>query len=307
MEHGNIKAAHKPAADEDDAIVMRAPPACLTRFYSNIDFAKDVFQSESITLVRVKLMNDPFDPYFEFLTDFEDRYSAILKWIGDNHGPGEVRWFKQRMPYQAWSNFLRDINRKNSNFKENTFILCASAPLGELEPAHNLYMWGHYCAGHRGVAIEFDAAAVAASMIEHQVKIHPEWEKDRKLWTRMIYRDVIDHLSAADLYEFLKLPPERESESRFCRHLNTISRIKSTAWQPEQEWRLMWQNDEIEGNIYKVPIQPGSVRRVIIGVRVADDVAADVAAACRAGFPDAEVVKASARRGEFALDFRPMP
>jgi hypothetical protein len=307
MEDANLKAVHVPAADEDDAIIMRPPPARLTRFYSNIDFAKDVFQSQSITLIRVMLMNDPFDPYFEFLTDFEDRYSAILNWIAANHGPGEVRWFKQLMPYQSWRTFLQDVNSKNADFKKNTFIFCASAPLGELEPAHNLYMWGHYCAGHRGVAIEFDAEAVAASMIEQQMKIHPDWEKDRKLWTRMIYRDAIDHLTAGDLYEFLKLPPEREPESRFFRHLNTISRIKSTAWQSEQEWRLMWQNDQIEENIYKVPIQPGSIRRVIVGVRVADDVSADIAAACRSGFPDAEVVRASTRRGEFALDFRSMP
>ena len=307
MEPRSIAAVHKPAWEEDDAIFMRAPPARLTRFFGNLDFAKDVFHSRSITLVRATLMNDPFDPYFEFLTDFDDHYRAILKWIEANHGPGDVRWFKERMPYQAWSNFLRDINRKNANFKKNTFILCASASLGDLEPAHNLYMWGHYCAGHRGVAIEFDAETVAVSMIKHQVNIHPEWERDRKLWTRMIYRDTVVRLSAGDLYEFMKLPPEHEAESRLYRHLNTISRIKSTAWQPEQEWRLMWQNDEAEGDIYKVPIQRGSVRRVIIGLRVADDDAAQVAAACREGFPDAEVVRASARRGEFALDFRPMP
>jgi hypothetical protein len=95
-------------------------------------------------------MNDPFDPYFEFVTDFEGRYPAILSWIEANHGAKEVRWFKSVMPYQSWRNSLSGIKKRNANLKENSFLLCASAPLADLEPAHNLYMWGHYCSGHRG-------------------------------------------------------------------------------------------------------------------------------------------------------------
>lgn len=80
-------------------IFLPPPPPHLTRFYGCIDFARDVFQTKSIALVHVSKMNDPFDPYFEFLTDFEDRYAPILKWIKDNHRAREVRWFKDHMPY----------------------------------------------------------------------------------------------------------------------------------------------------------------------------------------------------------------
>ncbi|MGA3002622.1 MAG: DUF2971 domain-containing protein [Acetobacteraceae bacterium] len=287
-------------------IFMPPPPPRLTRFYGNIDFAKDVFRTKSIAFVHVSLMNDPFDPYFEFVTDFEGRYPAILSWIEANHGAKEVRWFKSVMPYQSWRNSLSGIKKRNANLKENSFLLCASAPLADLEPAHNLYMWGHYCSGHRGVAIEFDAERVATSVVEHQTKNHPDWPKDQRVWTPVIYQDKIDRLTAADLHEFLKAPLGRELQTKFAFHLNTVSRLKSTVWRPEQEWRLMWHNDELETKIYKVPILPGAVRRVFIGLRLTDDVAAQIAAECRATFPEAEVLKGSARPGEFALDFRPV-
>ena len=147
---------------------------------------------------------------------------------------------------------------------------------------------------------------MATSVVEHQTKINPNWSKEERVWTPVIYRDKIDRLTAADLYEFLKAPPEQVLQTKFAFHLNTVSRLKSTVWQPEQEWRLMWRNDEVAPKIYKVPIVPGAIRRVFVGLRVMDDVAAQIASKCRIAFPEAEVLKGSARPGEFALDFRPV-
>lgn len=306
MKQGDAEAVFAPEVERPPEIFMPPPPPRLTRFYGNIGFAMDVFQTKSIAFVHVSLMNDPFDPYFEFVTDFEDRYGAVLAWIKANQGAKELRWFKNLMPYQSWRNCLRDIKEKNAALKKDSFLLCASAPLANLEPAHNLYMWGHYCSGHRGVAIEFDADRVATSVVEHQTNHNPNWPRERRVWTPVIYQDKIDRLTAADLYELLKAPPGRELQTKFAFHLNTVSRIKSAVWQPEQEWRLMWRNDEFRTEIYKVPILPGAVRRVFVGLRVPDGDAAQIASKCRRAFPEAEVLKGSARPGEFALDFRPV-
>jgi hypothetical protein len=281
-------------------------PAYLTRFYGNVDYARDIFQTKSIALVHVSRMNDPFDPYFEFVNDFNGRYGAIVEWIENNHGAKEARWFRRVMPNPLWVNAVREIGKMNAAFRANLFLFCASAPLADLDPFQNLYMWGHYCAGHRGVAVEFDAERVAASVVEHQTLINPKWSKEQRIWVPVLYQDKIERLTAADIYHFLKSPAEKELETKLAAQLNTVSRLKSTVWQPEQEWRLMWGNDEGETGIYKLPILPGSVHRVFIGLRVAEDNAAQVAAECRAAFPEAEILKGSPRPGEFALDFQPV-
>lgn len=287
-------------------IFLPPPPAYLTRFYGNVDYARDVFQTKSIALVHVSRMNDPFDPYFEFVNDFNGRYGAMVKWIEKNHGAKEARWFKDVMPYPSWVNAVRDIEKKNADLRANLLLFCASAPLADLEPCQNLYMWGHYCAGHRGVAIEFDAERVAVSVVQHQTQIHPKWSKEQRVWAPVLYRDKIETLTAANVYDFLKAPAEEELETKLAVQLNTVSRLKSTVWQPEQEWRLMWRNDEVKAAIYKLPILPGSVHRVFVGLRVAEDCAAQIAAECRAAFPEAEILKGSPRPGEFAVDFRPV-
>lgn len=305
MASGDVELTLEPEVKGTE-IFLPPPPTYLTRFYGNVCYAREVFQTSSITFVHASCMNDPFDPYFQLINDFEDRYAAVTKWIKDTHGTKEIRWFKNIIPYTSWTNIVNDIRRKDKSLRSTLFLFCASAPHCHAEPSQNLYMWGHYCAGHRGIAIEFDAERVAASIREHQTRINPEWPKELKVWTPVIYREKIERLTPADFYDFLKASPEKELETKLAAHFNTVSRSKSTVWQPEQEWRLMWRNDEVKTQIYKVPILPGSVHRVFIGLRMADELAAQIATECRAVFPGAEILKGAARPGEFALDFRPI-
>jgi hypothetical protein len=44
-----------------------------------VDFALDTIGALEITLVDASLLNDPFDPYFFFETDFGEDYNAL--WI----------------------------------------------------------------------------------------------------------------------------------------------------------------------------------------------------------------------------------
>ena len=49
-------------------------PQYVTRFYGTTDFALDVIQNKQIAFVHVSLLNDPFDPYCFWETDFSDSY-----------------------------------------------------------------------------------------------------------------------------------------------------------------------------------------------------------------------------------------
>jgi hypothetical protein len=210
------------------------------------------------------------------------------------------------MPYAGWASFTAGVRKKSDYLKSSTFLFCASAPKEAAEPFQNLYMWGHYGSGHSGIAIEYDANVVAASVYEHQTGIYPTWPKDLKLWTPVFYRDEIARITAKAVYEFLKAPREREMETELAAHFNTISRTKATVWQPEHEWRLMWRNDKTDAKFYKVPLLDEAIRRVFIGLRMGDEQAKEIAAECKTAFPNAEILKGAARPGEFALDFYPI-
>ena len=41
---------------------MQTAPDHVTRFYSDPSFALDVLENQKVALVRVTLLNDPFDP-----------------------------------------------------------------------------------------------------------------------------------------------------------------------------------------------------------------------------------------------------
>src|ERR1700680_3680296 len=111
---GGNASTMKSEAEKRPEIFLPSPPTYLTRFYGNIDYARDVFQTSSITFVHTSCMNDPFDPYFEFINDFADRYGAIVKWIRDAYGTKEVRWFKDIMPYTPWVKTVNDVKQKNA-------------------------------------------------------------------------------------------------------------------------------------------------------------------------------------------------
>lgn len=291
---------------DSDEIFLPPPPETLTRFYGTLDYAIDLLRNHEIALVHASKMNDPFDPYFEFLNDFGDRYGAILNWIRDHRGDREVRQFKRAFPYSSWDVAVRGIREKNNVLRSSVFLFCASAPMDGYRPSQNLYMWGHYGSGHRGVAIEFNSTSVAASVRRHQIAINSQFKAEIRPWTPVLYKERLEKISAGDFYEFIMSTERTVHTTQLVRQLNTISRVKSPVWKPEQEWRLLWRNDEIEPNIYCIPIEPSAIKTIFIGLRIEERTAEEIANVARANFPDASVVQCRARPGEFALDFNPI-
>jgi len=66
-------------------IVDTAAPAAVTRFYGTVDYALDVIRTKQIAFVHVSLLNDPFDPYCFFETDFEGKYQNLLRYVKQHH------------------------------------------------------------------------------------------------------------------------------------------------------------------------------------------------------------------------------
>lgn len=79
---------------------MITPPTGLTRFYGNTSFGLDVLNKQHVALVRVTLLNDPFDPYGFFETDFGN-YIDLFKYVRAHH-PRDLGWFRVHVTAQSW-------------------------------------------------------------------------------------------------------------------------------------------------------------------------------------------------------------
>lgn len=124
-------------------------PQRVVRFYGNTDFALDAIAHRQITFIHVSLLNDPFDPYFVFETNFDANYDKLLAYVEKEH-PDYSDWFKLHVPIEHWQRLVVDIKSHMDNYKRTKFVFSCSAVTGDQHPRDNLYMWGHYANGHRG-------------------------------------------------------------------------------------------------------------------------------------------------------------
>ena len=81
--------------------------------------------------------------------------------------PHDRGWFRLHVTGQSWGKTERELRAYIAGLRTNTLLLCASAPTEMLHPKDDLYMWGHYRRGHRGLAIEFDSAALSSAVLGH--------------------------------------------------------------------------------------------------------------------------------------------
>jgi hypothetical protein len=170
-----------------------ATPATVTRFYGTVNYALDVIRTREIAFVHVSMLNDPFDPYCFFETDFEGKYPNLLRYVQQHH-PKHMPWFRAQVTPQSWGKTVRDLRAHLDDYRKHTFILSTSAPLADTHPKGNLYMWGHYGNGHRGVAIEFryQKARDVGYRISREGKQHTA-ERSRGVEQSRICGDISSH------------------------------------------------------------------------------------------------------------------
>ncbi len=290
---------------------MTSVPASITRFYGNTAFGLDVLENQQVALVRVTLLNDPFDPYGFFETDF-DNYVNLSKYVQTHH-PHDRGWFRVHVTAQSWGKTQRELEAYMAGLRANTFVLCASAPTEALHPKDNLYMWGHYGNGHRGIAIEFQPTALASVVLDHHSSQGGASLEGEQPWIQIDYAKSFRPISAEDVFQFLKECNEvdarrqkQPAQTSLDRYYRRLSVIKSSVWEAENEWRLMWRSTTETGTAYKIPITPECVRAVYLGLAISDEDRSKAVTAAAPHFPAIEVWQASKRHGDFALNFEPV-
>ncbi len=288
-----------------------ALPATVVRFYGTVEFAFDVIRNGQIAFISPSSMNDPFDPYCFFETDFGDSYMNLFKYVKHKR-PAAVPWFRSRVTARSWGKTVSEMKSYLERLKASMFILSTSAPSPELHPKDNLYMWGHYGSGHRGIAIEFDTNRTSAAVLKHHESENIVPLEEQEVWAKIEYVNTFSPIAAADVFELLDQERKIDSRRQLVRadtkldvYYRRMSVIKNTVWKSENEWRLMWHNDTGGLSVYKCPISQDCVTNIFIGFRFSGDVSAFVAESKRA-FPKAGIYRAKKRHGDLALDFEPL-
>jgi hypothetical protein len=289
------------------------PPSHVTRFYGNTEYALGVIRDRQIPFVRILRLNDPFDPYFYFETDFGEDYNRFMAHVRTRH-PENVGKFAARLPSGGWDAAIGQLRLRLETVRNQLFVLSTSAARPALHPKDNLYMWGHYGNGHRGIAIEFDTAALERAVRPYHEELNGTPPAGDGVWAQIKYDSQFGTLTAEDFYEYfiqeIDFQDGRVAERMDARldcHLRRMTIVKSDVWQPENEWRLTWQNDKADNNdeIYKIFIADGCIATIYLGLCLDSKVESKVVSAAEKNFPKAKIMKAVKRHGDFALEFEP--
>ena len=178
-------------------------PKQVTRFYGNVDFAMDVIKNRQITFVHVSLLNDPFDPYCFLETDFGDSYENLIAYVRQCH-LSDLPWFMSHVTPQSWGKTVEELKALLQYVRQTSFVLSTSTEHSALHPKDNLYMWGHYANGHRGLAIEFDTQALASAVLEHHETQNGNPSENTDVWAKIEYTKTFAPITTEFIYEFMK-------------------------------------------------------------------------------------------------------
>lgn len=133
------------------------------------------------------------------------------------------------------------------------------------------------------------------------------------MWVRIQYSSKLTPLSREHFFQFFRneifrsegkiLKPQKANLKEYW---DMIIRTKSEVWKTENEWRMLWRNDETREKIQRSPISENAITSVFIGQNISSSAEADILFETSHKFPNALIFKAKKKFGAFALDFVPI-
>lgn len=286
---------------------MAVPPQNVMRFYGNTDYAIQSIGFREITFLHCDKLNDPFDPHFFFTTDFSENYAGLIDCVQQYHAK-DFQNFENRFPQNKWKPFVNEIERYFNSLRNNTFLFSTSATNKDKHPKDNLCMWGHYGNGHRGVAIEFDTALLTKAVLAKNKMLAGEETHINEVWSEINYTAKLPKITCESIFKFVINDSEKPDEVKWegtelAKIIQLMVRSKSIEWRIEDEWRLMWLNDETKLKTQRLELLDGTITAVYLGCLAPDCLKDSLAFETKRNFPNAEVFMGKKARGDFALVF----
>lgn len=285
-----------------------APPQHVMRFY-RANRALETIESKQITFIHADKLNDPFDPNFDFQTNFNDDYRILSNYVKINH-KSQYDKFKARMPEPNWIALLDDIRNRLNTIRNSTFIFSTIEVDINNHPKNSLYMWSHYADGHRGAAIEFDSNLLQKSVVAKSKLVKGE-ELDEP-WNKVIYLKELPIITSELVFKFIidDTPIPNEDtwlKTKLATTLKLAFVSKHTIWKPEREWRLMWENSDTTTKSEPCNVLDQSITAIYFGINTDENARNDMISKAKNSFPNAKMFKSMKKKGKFALEFQRIP
>jgi hypothetical protein len=280
---------------------MTQLPKYVVHFYREIEYALQCIAFKQITFLHREKLNDPFDLYYRFETDFDEDYETLINYVKQHHA-NYFQEFKQILPKENWESALMGMEKYLMNVRNNIFIFSSSETSEDNHVRNNLYMWSHYGNGHRGVAIQFDTFLLANAVLQQQEKLGCPKMTINDLWSKINYHDDLPDITCEHIFQYVM--NSYNNELRKIMDIRFSS--KSIGWEMEKEWRLIWLNDETKLKILRLNLLDGSVTAIYLGCNYPlgiDYMNDAIIFEARRHFPKAEIFKMKKKKGKFALEF----
>lgn len=286
---------------------MTVRPQAVIRFYGNLEYAIQCIALREITFLHPDILNDPFDPPLSFTTDFNQDYAALIDCIEKHHAK-DLRNFKKRFPEKKWKWYVGELEDYFNSLRKTTFLFSTCAINRDKHPKDNLYMWSHYGNGHRGVAIEFDTDLLAKAVIEKSKRLGGEEVHIDEVWSKINYTTELPKITCEAIFQFVINDSKNSDERAWARteHAKSIQlmlRSKSLKYRMENEWRLMWLNDETKVKIQKSDLLNDTITAIYLGCLVNRQMKDRFVSETKRSFPNAKVFRGRQAKGSFALVF----
>lgn len=272
---------------------LKPPPDQVIRFYGNTDYALECIALKQITFIHVDRMNDPFDviPYFSYDFSNNESFLANVK----AHLPNEdYEALKNDIKIVSYETLKKDWTEYLKNERKKMFIFSASAVSEKNNMHKNLYMWGHYGNGHRGVAIKFNTKVLTERFKDQIDQFSPygPWIKAKDM-----YEYIMKKLSNPGSDEFLT--------DELQEAISTQIRSKNDVWSKEEEWRLILPDEKTKIKFIRHDLPDKAILSVYLGCRLSDNkkTQSGFIDETKRQFPEAELFKALMKPNEHALSF----
>ena len=118
-----------------------------------------------------------------------------------------------------------------------------------------------------GVAIEFDTRK-AASLLQHHTKFE-QWHhvETDQAWIQIHYDADIGVVTPKMIFDFFRVEDrDAQLKTNLAEYYGMQPRTKSMVWRSENEWRMLWHNDETRLKIYRVAIPSDAITKCIFGL-----------------------------------------
>ena len=282
---------------------LTASPKLLNviRFYGNSQYALETIGFKEIIFLHSDKLNDPFDPPFYFVTDFNDDYKELAEYVRQNH-QDEFDLFTRCLPEDSWITFTKQIEDYFFQNRNNAFIFSTCEINDNNHPKDSLYMWGHYGNGHRGVAIEFDTSLLTQALLKNMET------KETEILTEIKYLDELPKVTCESIYQFIIKATKgndgiSEDETELFKIFQLTFHSKSTEWKKEKERRFIVRNDKTKLKLLRISLEDNTVKAIYLGCRIDDQVEKDLIFEIKNKFPYAKIYKSKMKQGNFALEF----